>query len=436
MPLIRGTVIQFADGTTGIVRSKIGEGGQGEVYQIEYQDKPRALKWYKGRPSSVFVDNLKRNVSRRIPASSFLWPKAISDSALGIGYVMDLVDSNLKDFSKFLANIHHFSSEDAVINAAINLCVAFQKLHLQGLAYFDLNDGNFFFNPDSGELQIGDNDNVSSADFNVSNIQGKRGYMAPEIVLDGNPNRYSDYYSLAIILFRLIFVDHPLHGKNMEKFPCMTPKVITYLYGTNPIFIFDPTNSDNEASQEFSPNALNRWGGVPSFVREAFIKAFSRNNQLNPQERMMESEWIKIFQRWRSCLNQCPSCGNVTYIEPKDKGVCKECGESYPIFWMQSNFKEYIPLVAGQKLYESQIGLDGHFVVVAEVVKTQNNDKILGIRNLSLIDWSVNYGTQQRIITKGQAFRLCDNMTIRFSNIKEMKIRLVNPQQVRDFVKI
>ena len=44
MPLIRGTVIQFADGTTGIVRSKIGEGGQGEVYQIEYQDKPRAMK--------------------------------------------------------------------------------------------------------------------------------------------------------------------------------------------------------------------------------------------------------------------------------------------------------------------------------------------------------------------------------------------------------
>lgn len=424
MSLVRGTVIQFTDGTTGIVRSKIGEGGQGEVYQIEYKGS-KALKWYKNRPSSAFVDNLRKNVSRTTPASCFLWPIAVSDSNLGVGYVMDLTESNSKDFSKFLANIHHFNNEDSIINAAINLCVAFQKLHLQGLAYFDLNDGNFFFNPDSGDLQIGDNDNVSSADYNVSNIQGKRGYMAPEIVLDGNPNRYSDYYSLAIILFRLIFIDHPLHGKNMEKIACLTPKAITYLYGTNPVFIFDPTNFENAASDEFSPNAIARWNNVPGFVKKAFIKAFSRESQLNPQGRMMESEWIKVFLRWRSRLGTCPICGEITYIEPEDRGCCKECKKTYSVFWMQSGYKEYIPLIAKQKIYESQIGLSGHFTVIAEVVEAKG---ILGIRNLSSVDWIVSYENRQKIVTKGQAFKLCDNMTIRISNIKEMKIKLVNPK--------
>ena len=428
MPLITGAVISFTDGTTGIVDSKLGEGGQGEVYLIKHQGVSRALKWYKERPSLAFVDNLKRNVERSSPASSFLWPIAVSDSEQGVGYVMNLTKRGSNDFSKFLANMYHFKDEEAIISAAINLCIAFQKLHLQGLAYFDLNDGNFFFNPDTGEIQIGDNDNVSSANFNVSNIGGKRGYMAPEVVLGGNPNRYSDYFSLAIILFRLIFVDHPLHGKNMEKFACMTPKVITYLYGTNPIFIFDPNNHENEASDEFSPNALSRWNEVPGFVRKAFIRAFSRNSQLDPTGRMMESVWIKVFQRWRSYLNVCPNCGNATYVEPECGGRCKECGYTTSIFWMQSDYKEYIPLVLGQKIYETQIGLEGHFTVVAEVVGAKNGGNVLGMRNLSSFDWSVTYESRLKIIKSGEAFRLEDNMIIKFSNIKEMKIKLVNPK--------
>lgn len=427
MPLIKGAVISFTDGTTGIVDSKIGEGGQGEVYFIKHQGIPRALKWYKMRPSSAFIDNLKRNAKHPSPASSFLWPIAVSDTAQGVGYVMELKGKNSMDFSKFLANVYRFKNEEAIISAAINLCVAFQKLHLQGLAYFDLNDGNFFFNPESGELQIGDNDNVSSASFNVSNIEGKQGYKAPEVVLGSNPNRYSDYFSLAIVLFRLIFIDHPLHGKNLERFPCLLPKVITYLYGTNPIFIFDPDNHENEATEEFSPNALSRWGEVPAFVRKAFIKAFSRNYQLNPQERMMEGQWIKIFQRWRSYLNICPKCGRTTYLLPKERGKCIVCGNTMPIYWMQSDYKEYIPLVLGQKIYESQIGLEGHFAVVAEVVGAKNDKNVLGMRNFSSLEWVVITETHHKIIKRGEAFKLSDKMTIRFSNIREVKIRLVKP---------
>ena len=50
MALIEGTVIQFTDGTTGIVRSMIGEGGQGEVYKIDYNGETKVLKWFKKHP--------------------------------------------------------------------------------------------------------------------------------------------------------------------------------------------------------------------------------------------------------------------------------------------------------------------------------------------------------------------------------------------------
>lgn len=428
MPLIKGAVIQFTDGTTGIVDSKLGEGGQGEVYVINHGGQQKALKWYKDRPPSDFIENLKKNAQRVAPDSSFLWPMAIADNNLGVGYVMNLAKRESKDFSKFLTNKYHFKNEEAVISAALNLCIAFKKLHLQGLAYFDLNDGNFFINPDTGEVQIGDNDNVSPSSVNVSNIAGKRGYMAPEVYMGGSPNRYSDYDSLALVLFRLVFIDHPLHGKNMEKISCLTPKALNYLYGTNPIFIFDPENHENEASNDFSPNAIARWNGVPEFVKSAFTKAFSNKLQHSPSDRLMESDWINIFQKWRSYLNKCPHCGKPTYIEPQDRGRCKECGCTMPIFWMQLGYKEYKPLVSGQKIYASELGLDSYYEVVAGVVGAKNDNTILGLRNFSSFDWSVTHGIHNKIVKKGEAFRLADNVTVRFSNLKEAKIRLVNPK--------
>lgn len=428
MALINGTVIKFTDGKSGIIGTKIGEGGQGEVYNIQYDGKPMALKWYKDRPSTEFVDNLQTNVRRASPDNTFLWPVAVANNKMGVGYVMNLVTPESRGFNKFIVNKCHFKDELTVINAAINLCASYQKLHLKGLAYFDLNDGNFFFNPNTGELQIGDNDNVSAANNNVSNIGGKRGYMAPEVVLGSSPNRYTDFYSLAIILFRLIFIDHPLQGKTMEKIPCLTSKAIEYLFGTNPVFIFDPVNKENRATREFSPNALARWGEAPGFIREAFIRAFSHECQINPQSRILESQWIKLLTRWRAYLNICPNCQKETYIEPTDLGKCKVCGEKRAILWMQIDHKEYIPLVAGQIIYESQIGKEGHFTEVAKIVPAKGSNNVLGIRNLSDMDWCVLFGDKKETVTTGKAFKLCDSMSIKFSNIKEVKIRLVSPK--------
>lgn len=427
MTLIKGTVIQFTDGTTGVVVAKFGEGGQGEVYKIEYKGETSVLKWYRKRPSQDFINNLKRNAASPSPFSCFLWPKAVTDTGLGVGYVMDFAGQGSKEFSKFLINAARWQTEEALISAAINLCIAYQKLHLRGLAYFDLNDGNFFFNPNDGKVYIGDNDNVSAASFNVSNIGGKQGYMAPEIYLGNSPNRYSDYFSLAIILFRMIFVDHPLHGKYMEKAACLTPGMIKYIYGENPVFIFDPSDKSNAASNEFSPNALKRWGTVPGFVRDAFIKAFSKESVKNPQKRMIESEWIKILLKWRAALCKCPVCNKLTYIETQDKGVCKECHKSYSAFWMQIGKGESIPLVSGQIVYTAQLGLDSKLDKVAEIVSSMIDKKKLGIRNVSSFDWMVTYEGLHKVIKPGESFRLCDDMSIRFSNMAEARIKLVNP---------
>lgn len=442
--LINGTIIHFADGSIGTVGEVIGEGGQGEVYELIYEGKKAALKWYKERPSQDFLNNLAKNVEQRSsPDSSFLWPKAYTDTKLGSGYVMDLIKPGMVCFNKFLCNKCYFKKWTTIINASINLCVAFQKLHAKGLAYFDLNDGNFFFNPETGELQIGDNDNVSSADNNVSRIKGKRGYVAPEIELGKNPNRHSDYFSLAIILFRIMFLDHPFHGKmlNTPDCECITEKVIKLIYGTNPTFIFDATNKENAADEINSPNALERWNKeeIPEFIKKAFAKVFARDRVYESAEcidvksRLMECDWIQLLMRWRSALNICPVCGEQTLIEPGVNYRCKKCKNSYPIFWMKLELNKYVPLVPGQQVFESQIGLSDHFKPVAEIVTAGNDRSILGMRNLSQFEWLVTIGPnqQQAIIRPGKAFPLYDNTTIRVSNVRTLSIRLVAATQER-----
>ena len=60
------------------INSLIGEGGQGEVYSVEYNKSAYALKWYKQNMSSAFYENLKNNILSGVPNKNFLWPKAIT----------------------------------------------------------------------------------------------------------------------------------------------------------------------------------------------------------------------------------------------------------------------------------------------------------------------------------------------------------------------
>ena len=56
------------------VLSPLGEGGQGEVYLVEYNSKKYALKIYKEEESEDFLYNLKRNIDKGSPSKCFLWP--------------------------------------------------------------------------------------------------------------------------------------------------------------------------------------------------------------------------------------------------------------------------------------------------------------------------------------------------------------------------
>ena len=128
-----------------------------------------------------------------------------------------------------------FKSFYALCTAAINIIEAFRALHNNGYSYQDINNGNFFINPENGDVLICDNDNVSPFGTNLG-IMGKQRWMAPEIVMGKNdPDKNSDRFSLAVVLFRLLFINHPLEGRYSTP-PCMTKELEQKYYGSAPIF--------------------------------------------------------------------------------------------------------------------------------------------------------------------------------------------------------
>ena len=258
-----GETISLQGGGKVTIKKELGRGGQGIVYQVDYNGKDEALKWYLKDEGDLFYRNLQRNVNSTPPSSNFLWPLRITERQNeSFGYVMHLRPKGYYELGDFFTAKVRFKNYDSVLHAAINICNGFLRLHLSGYSYQDLNEGNFFINPENGDLLICDNDNVA-ANRTESGIKGKSRYMAAEVVNGGVPNIQSDVFSLAIVLYRLFMLDHPFEGMTTLKYVCLTDEVERNIYGEGAIFAWDREDNSNRPHPQIHYNAHLRWGWCP-----------------------------------------------------------------------------------------------------------------------------------------------------------------------------
>ena len=156
------------------VKKYLAEGGQGRVYLVDYKGENKALKWYKNIGlGDDFKNNIRENIKRGAPSDAFLWPIDIAEAPDGtFGYIMDLKPDDYYELTQFMLCNVRFSSYRTIIDAALKIVSAFRILHNRGYSYQDLNDGNFFINPNNGKVLICDNDNVAP-DGTPTGIIGK-----------------------------------------------------------------------------------------------------------------------------------------------------------------------------------------------------------------------------------------------------------------------
>lgn len=409
-----GTQLKTDKGQSLHVIEELGRGGQGIVYRVEVEGAQKALKWYHEgeiKDPMKFYENLCNNIKIGSPADCFLWPQdsVRSKEYRSFGYIMDLRPEGYIGMPRFLLK-QRFSSTRARIDAMINMVNGFRILHNQGFCYQDLNDGNFFINPVNGDVLICDNDNVAYSGYS-NGIIGKSRYMAPEIVLGQKmPDKASDRHSLALLLFELICMAHPLEGSGANP-PCMKPSYERHIYGSSPVFIFDPEDDSNRPIRGVHPNPIKRWPELPGYVKGAFIRTFSKaamtydkNTNTYAAPRVIEKEWLDVLIRLRNSIATC-SCGNDEYVED-GKLTCSKCGKRLPVAcWIQTLHYQ-IPVCPGARVLRMELENCADDVAIAPVAEVLEAPEMPGdpagfaIKNISGMTWSciTSKGAQRQLL--------------------------------------
>ena len=375
------------------VKEFLGDGGQGEVYLVEYEGGSYALKVYKNLESSDFRYNLNNNIERGAPSSDFLWPKMLIDFEDGkIGYLMDLRPKNYESFVSYLTGQTRFKSKQVMISWCIQLCKAFKKLHEMGYSYQDLNDGSFFLDPNTGALLICDNDNVTADKRNLG-ILGKMRYMAPEIVRgDRNargeqqmPDMHSDRFSLAVILFMALCLGNPFEGERLKEYEIVDAEAEYEMFGSKPVFVYHKTDKSNRPIRGYHSSVLKRWAYVPIYIKEAFHRTFVDGLVDRENERTTELEWLKLLTKYRDELITCPSCGYeyiVGFSEKKRYEVCPSCGNPTKSVCSLHVGRNIVALDLGKKLYVNHVDKysSDYNTPIGIVVSNKNNPSLWGIK--------------------------------------------------------
>ena len=390
-----GTVLKSDNGQQYKVIAMLGAGGQGEVYDVEAGGKHYALKWYfkhmATQAQRSILDNL---IAKGAPDASFLWPQdLVVDAKTGMfGYIMPLRPKNYKsivDLMKRRAEPSFYH----LCRAAYNLTRGYQKLHSAGFCYRDISFGNMFFDPDTGDVLICDNDNVAANGADDSSVYGTPRFMAPEIVVGkAKPSRNTDLFSLAVLLFYIFMVGHPLEGKKEADIKCMDIHAMNRLYGTNPVFIFDPNDKTNRPVPGYQDNPREFWEVYPKVLKDLFIKSFTEG-LTKPNKRVTENQWLEAFANLMTGIVACQHCGAEVFydrslVELNVAHTCWACSAALKMPPTIVAGKSRVILQKGAKLYSHTINADFDMdTVVAEVVQNPKNPALWGIKNLTKANW-------------------------------------------------
>ena len=408
-----GQEVEMEYGGTAVVEKILGNGGQGVVYLVEYNGMKWALKWYdinKIKDPAEFKNNIKRNITDGAPSNKFLWPRYMTKDAPDgtFGYLMELKPDSFDSFVDILntyklvvdpltgrahKEVVRFTDLHAMVTAVINIVNAFRQLHRVGKSYQDLNDGGFFINVDTGAVLVCDCDNIAPDGSNFG-IGGKPGYMAPEIVRGiAKPDVQTDKYSLAVVLFKLLFRGDPMEGEKVVKDVCLTEASELRHYGAEALFVYDPDDASNRPVRGIHDNVIRFWRMYPDYIKDAFIQSFTAGLH-DPNKRIIENEWQQLFIRLRSEIISC-SCGRTNFtsmFEMQDPSTyrCPKCGMTFATLEF-SNRDHLMPLYIGSKFYECEVyeDSDDFLSVAGELVENKLKPGVLGLKNCSERPWKV-----------------------------------------------
>ncbi len=375
------------------VLSRLGGGGQGAVYKALYKGKECALKWYKlgvNAHKKAFKKNLYKLTESGAVHPAFAWPIEMTESVNNTyGYVMPLIPKEYREFGEYLNLRTKFASVEARINAALQIVECFRVLHGKGYSYQDLNEGNFFVHPVTGDVFICDNENIAPYG-SAFGIKGKSRYMAPEVAIGLKaPDMHTDRFSMAVILFMMLYMEHPLEGKATNK-PCMYDALERKVFGSTPVFCMDTDDDSNRPVPGVHKNVLLLWDFYPDYIKALFQEVFSQERLVGKktEQRVIELTWRNNLVRLRSELYIC-DCGEEGFVDERGELHCIKCGRKMTFATFLKSEETIIPAYNEKNVYQSDLDDYCHemYIPIGQVIENPSKKGVFGLRNLSNDSW-------------------------------------------------
>lgn len=429
------TIVYTASAKLGCqVKELLGSGAQGAVYRAVAGDKEIAIKWYWPAAVTPAQRALLEDLVRLSPPNErFLWPIDLvhAPSIPGFGFAMPLRHPRFKGLVDLMTR-RVAPSLHALSMTGLQLADSFFQLHALGRCYRDISFGNVFFDPDTGDVLICDVDNVAIDGAEPGGILGTPRFMAPEVVRGAaRPSTNTDLYSLAVLLFYLFIMNHPLEGRREAAIHCLDTPAMQRLYGTQPIFIYDPRDASNRPQRGYHDNALVMWPLYPAFLRDLFTRAFTRGLH-NPQQRVRETEWRQALADLLDTIVYCARCGSENFYDsdarraPGGPGpACWDCGCSLrlppQIRIDRHNRQHIVVLNHNQVLYPHHLAPAPTYDFsrpVAAVVQHPTAAGLWGLKNLSPQPWTcASPAGRVQPVDTGQSVSLTQGTTIHFGDV-------------------
>jgi DNA-binding helix-hairpin-helix protein with protein kinase domain len=436
--LTKGQAVRTSlSGRTCVVELLLGAGGQGEVYRANLDGRPVALKWY--FPSTATPDqwgSLETLVKKGAPDRRFLWPEelATSPGTHGFGYIMPLREARHQSIIALMKG-RASPTFRSLATAGYQLADSYFQLHAKGFCYRDISFGNVFFDPSSGDVLICDNDNVGIDGESEGGVLGTPRFMAPEVVCGkALPSSNTDRYSLAVLLFYMFAMHHPLEGRLESAIRCLDLPAMTKLYGTDALFIYHPENQANRPVPGYHDNAITYWENVlPTFLKDLFVRAFT-DGLADPNGRVRETEWRAAMVRLRDSIIYCPHCSSdardptecfydvdALRASGGSPGKCWNCGREVPLPPRIRLGTKIVTLNFDTKLYAHHVDdarMWDFTTPVADVVQHPSRPGVWGLRNLSQQNWATTGADGVTTdVAPGRSVTVARGTTIQFGSV-------------------
>jgi len=275
-------------------------------------------------------------------------------------------------------------------------------------------------------VRICDNDNVTVTGTASGGILGTPRFIMPEIVRrEAFPSTDTDLFSLAVLLFCMFMLHHPLEGKKEATIHCFDLPAMKRLYGIEPLFIFDPNDDSNRPVPGYQDNALIYWSIYPQFLRDLFTRAFTQGLRDPKNGRVRESEWRQAFVQLRDSIIYCGRCGaenfydveNVRNNQPHTRWSCKESIRLPPRIRIG---QATVMLNYDTRLFPHHLGVLYDFSApIAAVSRHPRDPSVWGLTNRSQETWTVTRpdGALSELLP-GRSVTLASGVKINFGTVE------------------